>query len=654
MHLKIVIGRDDLNNLLTRYPKIERQHFKLWMTSVPIFEEILHGKIKNASREELEKIRDHARYYVQNESFGRALRMLEKHNVCIIAGIPGIGKTILSEMLTLHFINLGYDLVRVTRDISEASALDYTNQKRLFYYDDFLGQTSLIDKMNKNEDQRLLDFIRAIHRSKVSKLVLTTREYILNQAKMAYEKLALAQFRLETCTIDLSSYTRRIRAQILYNHLYFSDLPESFKRAVLPDTRYLEVIDHSNYNPRIVQFMTDSLRVGDIKPDKYWDTFCLNLDNPVTVWEHAFERQISEESRNLLLALATLPWEVFREDAERAFDIFNRDQARLNGRETRSLDFENALRELEGNFVSTRKSRDRILLSFHNPSIRDFLIRYIILHPDFLRVLVRCSAFHEQLSWLWAVFQANQRRLQSVINQEVLALDMFHNNENEMFLPSCQIVNYRDSNESTYKKSWPMSFEERAILITEIAGSVSAPDLSRLFERIIAVIDDRLRDSKARQEHLASFLKKATTLKLLNVQNHAVFLGHAKEYLVSDLGWFEEYRAFCDFAAIFPDMITERDLDKVKVSFKEFASDSLSFTDESDPDVIRENADELRAMGERLNVDVSCEVRRLETRAEEIEEEVSSTLEDDYDVRSSIKDFEDCDDEEIESMFATI
>ncbi len=27
-----ILGRDDLNNLLTQYPEIERQHFKLWLT----------------------------------------------------------------------------------------------------------------------------------------------------------------------------------------------------------------------------------------------------------------------------------------------------------------------------------------------------------------------------------------------------------------------------------------------------------------------------------------------------------------------------------------------------------------------------------------------------------------------------------------------
>ncbi|MBA4389438.1 MAG: hypothetical protein C0399_00665 [Syntrophus sp. (in: bacteria)] len=648
-----VVGREDLNNLLARHSRIERQHFKLWITSIPVFEELLHSKIKNISREELETIREHARYYVQNDSFSRALKILEGFNVCIIAGIPGIGKTILAEMLALHFINLGYDLVRVTSDISEASTLDYTNQKRLFYYDDFLGQTSLIDKLNKNEDQRLLDFIHALHRSKVSKLVLTTREYILNQAKMTYEKLARTQFRLETCIIDLSSYTRRIRSQILYNHLYYSNLSDLFKRDILRSAQYLEVIDHENYNPRIIHFMTDPLRIGAVQPNRYWDAFCSNLNNPVTIWEHAFEQQISQESRNLLLVLATLPWEVFREDAKKAFETFNGDQARSSGRHTNSLDFENALRELEGNFVSTSKSRDRILLSFHNPSIRDFVFRYIILHPEFLRILVDCSAFHEQRSWLWAAFHANQRRLQSVIRPEAIALDTLHDAGDEMFLPSCRIVNYRDSDASTYKKSWLMSFEEKAILIADVAGTIKTIDTMDVFDRAIAAIDVRLRSNQVRQENLAHLLKQAKLSKLLDVGKHAVFLELTKEYLKTGMTWLGEYRAFCEFAELFPELITDGDLIVVKESFRGLTDDP-SFGDDSDPDTLRADAEELKLLGGKLNVDVDQDVRRLEERAEQIEEEALETDEDDYDTRKSVKDYEYCSDAEIRSMFATI
>jgi hypothetical protein len=650
-----VLGRNDLNNLLSRHPNIERQNFKLWMTSIPIFEEILHSKVKNASRDELERIREHAKYYVHNKSFGRALKILDEHNVCIVAGIPGIGKTILSEMLSLYFVNLGYEVVKVTGDISEASALDYVNTKRLFYYDDFLGQTSLSEKLNKNEDQRLLDFIYAIRRSKVSKLILTTREYILNQAKMVYEKLALARFNFETCIIDLSFYTRKIRAQILYNHLYFSDLPESFKRKILVNEQYLKVIDHRNYNPRIVQFMTDPLRIAGVRPSNYWIAFCSNLDNPTDIWKHAFEQQISRESRNLLLILATLPMEVFREDAEAAFDIFHKDQAKAYGYDSSSRDFEHALRELEGSFIITNKSKDRIFLKFHNPSVRDFLDSYIIQDYRTFKALICSSIFHEQLSWLWNIFHKNKKIPQFTLNAEEIVNNMLRRNQVTMIGSSCQLINLKNSDGSISKTIWSISYERKAVLLLTIINKFPNATSDKFLEQLLDAIDMRINNKQAHREDLVEFLKEAKSFKIFDSKKHKNILLHAKEYLrVSDIGWFDDFRAFCDFADLFSGLVTTHDLNTIKGSFEYFAEDISLSHDESDPDSIRGNAAELQSIGERLDINVSNYIERMEDRAAEIEEEAASQIYDDYDHDSYSGSDDYCSDNEIKSMFSTM
>src|SRR5437867_6761288 len=103
-----------------------------------------------------------------------------------------------------------------------------------------------------------------MRKSRVSKLILTTREYILNQVRSRYEKLARSDFRMETCVIDLSKYTGLNRAKILFNHVYFSDLPGSYKEALLVNRNYLTILDHENYNPRIAELMTESSMLAEI------------------------------------------------------------------------------------------------------------------------------------------------------------------------------------------------------------------------------------------------------------------------------------------------------------------------------------------------------------------------------------------------------
>lgn len=97
-------------------------------------------------------------------------------------------------MLVLHYCRTGYEAIKVTHDIAEAWNLNSEGTKRLFYYDDFLGQSSVMEKLRKNEDQRILDFVHAVRGTPHTKLIMTTRETILQQAYREYEKLNRERF----------------------------------------------------------------------------------------------------------------------------------------------------------------------------------------------------------------------------------------------------------------------------------------------------------------------------------------------------------------------------------------------------------------------------------------------------------------------------
>jgi Restriction endonuclease len=92
-----IYGRDDINGLLRDFPEVETSHIKLWLTSTPVMERILHSSIFNRTDAEVERIRSKLKLYVQNASFLEARKMLSEEHYCIISGIPGIGKTTLAE-----------------------------------------------------------------------------------------------------------------------------------------------------------------------------------------------------------------------------------------------------------------------------------------------------------------------------------------------------------------------------------------------------------------------------------------------------------------------------------------------------------------------------------------------------------------------------
>ena len=644
-----ILGRDDLNNLLSLHPEIEKKNFKLWLTSIHIFEDILNKKAINVSRESLVKIREHAKFYVQNESFDEAKSILEEYNACIIAGIPGIGKTTLAEMLVLHYIESGYELVRIVNDISEASSSDYHNVKRIFYYDDFLGQTSLAEKLNKNEDQSLLDFFHAIERSGVSKLILTTREYILNQAKLTHEKLSRAKFDVETCVVDLRKYTRMNRAKILFNHIYFSDIPFEYKSNILEGNGCLKIIDHNNYSPRIIGLLTQHSRVYDINPNEYLNYFISNLDNPLEIWRHAFEGQITQSSRDLLVVLYCLTSEVFIEDLEKSFNAYHSYQCKKYNISLNQSDFRNSLIEVEGNFISIDKSCEDNIVKFHNPSVRDFINNYLSENLIIIESVIESAVYFDQLLSLWKYGENTESsaKFRNLIlaNKEdtISAIRRTITNED------CRLINISRKNRETYKQRWNRSFESKARILCELLAAIDTNEGDALFHEIEAEIEERVTAKTADRGDLASYLLKAKSTKYIN-EIQPEKLNEAVTFLSSNIDWMFDFDAFVKLYEGWPEVIADGLYENVQKNLEDYV-ENINY--DTDPDNVRDDAYRLNALGLSLSVDVSPTVRNLEEYASNLEikaeetEELSTT--NDHDSLS-----DHCNDDDILSMFSQL
>lgn len=633
-------GRGDINNLIGRHDNIEKQNFKLWMQSTSIIEEILYSKIKNISREELYKIKNRTRYYVQNESFSEALKILDTHNFCIIAGIPGIGKTTLAEMLLLHYIKRGYEIVKITEDISEASIFDYINQPRIFYYDDFLGQTSLADKLSKNEDQKLVDFISAIEKSQVSKLILTTREYILNQARAVYEKLARTKFDTETCVVDLSKYNRRDKAKILYNHIFFSDLPPKFKINLLKEKRFLKIIDHKNYNPRIIDLMTSFQRVNYLESDKYFDHFIESLNNPLEIWRYAFEEQILQESRNLLNVMVTLPEEIFLEDLEEAFMQYHLNHSKKYSYSINPKNFKKALKELEGNFIKIQKNEDKMLVSFHSPSISDFVQKYLKDNKEEVIVLSDSLVFFEQLVKLW---NYNNFSLGASFKLTYLVKKVVN-------LKSCRLITFLNSGKVTVKQHWTMTFEEKFSFFVEVFQKLPEGKYNDACIFLYNELEKRIDTGKSDSGNLIKLLIQLKKTKCINLEQNKGLLEKTKSVVFSEPDSFQQLEPACNFIENFSSLITMEDR-QVGAGYLKKLMDDYSVNPD-DPDWFRQDAADVAYLSKILKVETKYFIEDIEKRADELEKEIAAGIEEYYDEYR--QDRETCDDQEIESIFSTL
>jgi Restriction endonuclease len=609
-----IFGREDLNNLLGKHPGVERKHFKLWLTSEAVLTRVLQGAIWGDSSLTLQRIRQRASRYVPNPSFQRAKEILEKHHYCIIAGIPGIGKTTLAEILLIEYVDRhGFQAVRIANDLSEIKAVKNPQLRQIFYFDDFLGTTAL-DKLQKNEDRRLLELIEEVEANANWRFVLTTREYILNTAKIRYEALAHPPVDLSPCIIGLADYTPRIRARILYNHIFFSDLPTRYKLALLTERRYGRMLRHTNYNPRIVEHMTLARNVTHMTPEAYFDDFLRNLDNPARIWNHAFRNQLNEAAQHVLLVMGSLPDEVLLSDLEVAFNSFYQYRRAKLGFNTNSRDFEQALKALDGNFIKTLLiGRDR-LVTFHNPSVSDFLEYYLAETPADVADLIDGAHFYDQFLRLWR----GQRgvRFKGIDIHRDKFVSAF---ENRFSAPTCQIVRVGDGHGIIQGvRRWEKSYESRTQFAIEIANELKSLESQLVVDKLLATLQIRMAEKHGDKEGLVRLLQVLKPTK--GALSDAPILVAAKNYLMQGLDDREDYLSLGLFVEKFPHAIREDELIGIRSGFENFCEE---YDDSwvSEPDELRNIANDFETVAGQLDVEVGSYCGKLNRRADEWESE---------------------------------
>lgn len=395
-----VVGREDLNNFLGRHPRVLRQHFKLWLTSSEVLERILHSAVYNRTDAELARIRQLVPKFVHNASVAEAETILEDRGALIIAGEPGVGKTTLGRMLLWLHMEQNWKIF-VVDDLQEAMAVSTAGEKRLIFLDDFLGQISLTNELLGRVDQRLPVFLDRLRNNKDLRFILTTRLYLLNQAQLQSDKLSSPRVEASEMVLNVGVYTRIIRAKIVFNHIYFSDLVEEEKAKLLDEDFFIKMIDHRNFSPRLIELLTsaDYYAVGE---DSIKATVLRVLDNPAELWERPYRSHLSVDARCLLWAIFFAGYYV---GLNLCLQFFKRIAANAGYYIAPSDEisrFRTSLKELSGSFVTIGDQE----ISFANPGIRDFLTT-VFIDDRLLPVVVLSVSTMPEFRSAWNFFRTN-------------------------------------------------------------------------------------------------------------------------------------------------------------------------------------------------------------------------------------------------------
>lgn len=393
-----VWGEDDIDDFLSKKEnqKIVEKNYKLWITSTRILDILLHNAIKGRSESTIKEIESHIDRYVITKNHIKGTEILKKNNVIIISGEPGIGKTTLANNLALYYIANGFEFCDIEESISEAEDLfiEKEHKKIIFYCDDFLG-SNMYDAISNKRDSHIVKFINRIKNDKSKKFILTSRTNILTKAVSLSHQFQNKKIREDEFLLKIENISNLDKARILYNHIYHSDIDNRYIDEIYKGKRYKEIIRHRNFNPRIIEFITDYKRVSNIKSEEYWNYIINKLENPEDIWRDYFQNQIDESVRILSFLTVFNGGKIEETGLRRSYSTY-KDSYNIQMDHTDSSF--NAVRRLAIKSLLNRSQlwNGNFEYSLFNPSVGDFILNAYLedvnLVISMLKSLGTCSS----------------------------------------------------------------------------------------------------------------------------------------------------------------------------------------------------------------------------------------------------------------------
>jgi len=399
-----IYGKKNLNALLDEYPNILNNHYKLWFSSTAVLQKLSNYIHAGKAGEFVENnLKKKLRLYVATPQLNEARSIIEKNSFVVVTGEPGSGKTSLAELLLYEHIANDYGLIYITDTLHQVENLITPDDtKQIFYFDDFLGHTESELVKARASESYLLNIIRRISWNKNKRLILTTRTFILNSALLESEKLKGVLTQAIESTVSLQEYSPALRRQLILNHVEESLLSENLKGVLREESMIDYLIDHPNFYPRSVQFMTTHENVGQFNAAEYKKFVFDNFDKPDQIWRHAYEHQINNQDRFLLNTLLSFGYSTTVNSLEQAFLARIDYEVAYHNFPRPMQAFRNSFQRLLKGFItfeqqdSTSQSEKEVC--FINPSLVDFLVQYLQEDKNEVVRIAESARFAEQLT----------------------------------------------------------------------------------------------------------------------------------------------------------------------------------------------------------------------------------------------------------------
>ena len=476
------------------------------------------------------------------------------------------GKTTLAQVLAATYAATSYEVYEVSEDADEINAVWNDSVPQVFYYDDFLGQNTLDDKLHKNEDNRLLKVLRRVNRSPNKRMVMTTREYILEQARQRYERINRTDFNPWTCVLALGDYTSLVRAEILYNHVYYSDLSGSDKALFADPKIYKRIIGHANFSPRLIDY---SLRIAaeDCCGDQVTEKVIESLSDPGSIWEHIVLNQLDPLSVDILVSIFFLKRPAGLRHLTHAVERYRSGKGSVPLREQ----LRRSLKVLEGTMIKSTQRNGVTLLDYHNPSIADYMRTYIWNEQSILVARIASVSSFAEIEEIW-VFRRWLRAEEVLCSAEVQ--DALREAVRRTYLRG-------EAGKSEADNVPDDEIYRRSSIALAIAEKLEWPDIASMVREWIRSIE--LYDVAPSGDDVVALIKQISDSKFPEIGSLLDgLLDEAIEYITEDISDWDNAQYARGLLGELGDLVHQGVIDHVEQKLQEIAEHTIARVAEED------------------------------------------------------------------------
>jgi hypothetical protein len=171
----------------------------------------------------------------------------------------------------------------------------------------------------------------------------------------------------------------------------------------LRDEFYLRIVKHEKFNPRLIEWLSSYRRLRAVPVPRYRTFVADLLRDPSEIWRHAYEQEVSEAGRSVLLALRSLGGKSTAKLLLAAFSALHPARAIRYRFPSRPEDLRLGLREVSNSFIKPTGMHGFEVI---DPSVLDLLNGVIRAAPDNAVDIVAGATMFNQIEEIWTFAKA--------------------------------------------------------------------------------------------------------------------------------------------------------------------------------------------------------------------------------------------------------